>query len=187
MTIGLGINHSIKLVIDAVEQPVRIECARNAEFLVGMAAHTGLKENEVVRIAGRQRQVFRLSLRNCTANIRGARLYQRRATGNFDCGLYTCGLQRSINHSIGSSLKHNIVDTQRGKSRFLYLGFVNAERKVGNHVVTLFICLHASRVCRFRISNSYVGAYNRSAGCIGCPTTNGTVNRLRLGRRISRE
>ena len=60
VAVGLGVHHAVHLVVDAVQQAVHVERARDAQFRIGVAAHAGLKDDEVVRIARGQRQVVDL-------------------------------------------------------------------------------------------------------------------------------
>jgi len=56
----LGVYHAVELEVDAIDEAIGIERARNAVFRIGMAADARLKEDEVVRVARGERKVLRL-------------------------------------------------------------------------------------------------------------------------------
>ena len=72
--IALRVVAAIELIIDAPVEAVGVDLARHAEFRVGAAAHVGLKQNEIVRIARNQRQIARHVLAQRTAQVDAARL-----------------------------------------------------------------------------------------------------------------
>ena len=69
VAVAFGIHHAVHLVIDAVEQAVRIEGARDAELGIRMAADAGLKDDEVVRIARGERQVVDFGVGDGAADV----------------------------------------------------------------------------------------------------------------------
>ena len=81
--VALGVHHPVHLVVDPVQQPVGVDRARDPQFGVGVAADAGLEDDEIVRVAGCERQVVNLLVGDRTARFELRRLQNRGAAGDF--------------------------------------------------------------------------------------------------------
>src|SRR5262249_24735327 len=100
VAVTFGIDHTIHLVVDAVEQAVGVEGPRNAEFGVRMAADSGLKDDEVVRIARRERQVVDLVRGDGAAGRDARRFDHGRAPSHFDLGSNGADLELRFHYGL---------------------------------------------------------------------------------------
>ena len=78
---------------------------RDAEFSVRMSADSGLQNDEVVRIARRERQIADLGIGDRAADIRAGRFNQRRTPAYFDRRARCSYFQLTVDHSFGTGVQ----------------------------------------------------------------------------------
>ena len=180
MTVLLAVDHAVHLVVDPVQQAIGIDRSGNSQFGIRMAAHPRLKQNKVVRIARGQRKVLNLLGVDGPTNIDAGGFDQRSAPGDLDRSRDACQRHVRIDHRLLAGLQQDFGGAYDGEAVLRNDDLVAAQRKIGKHVVPLQTGLHTSREAVSGVVNRDRRALDRGIGGIRYPSSEGTVDRVRL-------
>ncbi len=117
-----------------------------------MAADSGLKQNEIVRIARGKRQVVGLFKSYGTAGADARGVYDGRAAGDFDGRGYGADAKLAVDCGLGSGIQHHAGVALRVESIFADGHGVRAERQIGEDMVSIILGLSRTGRGPFRRS-----------------------------------
>ncbi len=182
--VALGVRHTVQLVLHAVIQAVGVDHARHAQFGVRMSADARLKQNEIVGIAGGERQVLDLHRVDGPARIDARGLDHRRAARHFHGGGDGSHGERGVEHRFGSGIQNHSGPPLLLETFFLDDHGVRADGQVGDHKVSLLVGYRIPGKVRGDVFHGNTGSGNGGAGRVGHTSANAAVNCLGLGEKL---
>ncbi len=180
VAIALRIRHAIHLVVDAIAETIGIDRSRDAQLRVGMAAHARLKEDEVVRIARGQREVFHFHLADGSPDVDSRRVNHRDAATHFDGGADISNLERAIDDRLTARVEYDSAEPQKGETILLHRDRIRAQRERCHHIITFVARGRFARVPGRNICGLHGRAHHRLAAGIRNAAPNRAIDRFRL-------
>src|SRR6202041_1426045 len=156
----LSVHHAVELKIDAIDESIGVQGARNTILRVRMTTHSRLKQNEVVRIARSERKVLRFYRIDGAPQVESGRLQNRSVPGDLNLGRRGPRFQLFIDDGTASRSKVDPCLSQRGKPLRLRTHRITPNREIGRNIKAVGVRIHKTRVPGIQIFHGYGSAGN---------------------------
>ena len=137
-----------------------------------------LEDDEVVRIAGGQRQVLNFRLLDRATQVRPCWLENGSSASHLHLSAHAADLHRRINHRFSSGLQNHILVLDDREPIFLNCDGIAAEGQVGKNVIAIAAAICGTRITGLGVRHSDVRVKNRGAARVCHSPANRAIDGL---------